>query len=61
MAFNDTFNYSSDISWLSVVLVEEPGVHRCTANHRQTLSRDVVSSTPRLNVILTHNVSGDRH
>ena len=27
----------------------------------QTLSHNVVSSTPRLNGILSHNVSGDRH
>jgi hypothetical protein len=29
--------------------------------HRQTLSHNVVSSTPRLKGIRTHNVSGDRH
>jgi len=61
MAFNATFNNISDISWLSVLLVEETRVHRCTASHWQTLSQNVVSSTPRLNVIRTHNVSGDRH
>jgi hypothetical protein len=29
--------------------------------HWQTLSRNVVSSTPRLSRYQTHNVSGDRH
>jgi hypothetical protein len=29
--------------------------------HRQPLSHNVVMSTPRLNGIQTHNVSGDRH
>jgi hypothetical protein len=35
--------------------------HRPVASHRQTLSHNVVSSTPRLKGIRTHNVSGDRH
>ena len=39
------------ISWRSVLLVEETGVpgenHCPVENHRQTLSRNVVSSTPR--------------
>jgi hypothetical protein len=39
------------ISWRSVLLVEETGVpgenHRPVENHRQTLSHNVVSSTPR--------------
>ena len=45
------FNNISVISWLSVLLVEETGVpgenHRPVAGHRQTLSHNVVSSTPR--------------
>ena len=48
-----------------VLLVEETGIpgenHRPTASHWQTLSHYVVSSTPRLNEIIIHNVSGDRH
>jgi hypothetical protein len=48
-----------------VLLVEETGVprenHWPAASHRQTLSHNVASSTPRLSGILTHNVSGDRH
>jgi hypothetical protein len=32
-----------------------------TVSHSQTLSHYVVSSTPRLGEILTHNVSGDRY
>ena len=50
MVFNATFNNISDISWRSVLLVEEtvvPGEnHRPVASHRQTLSHNVVSSTP---------------
>ena len=65
MVFNATFNNSSVKSWPSVLLVEETGVpgenHRSAASHRQTLSPNVVSSTPHLNRIRTHNVSGDRH
>jgi hypothetical protein len=51
MVFNSTFNNISVISWQSVLLVEETGVptenHRPVASHRQTLSYNVVSSTPR--------------
>ena len=51
MVFNATFNNISAISWQSVLLVEDTGVpgenHRPTASHWQTLSHNVVSSTPR--------------
>ena len=51
MVFNATFNNISVISWRSVVLVEETGVtgenHRPDASQWQTLSQNVVSSTPR--------------
>ena len=51
MVFNATFNNISVISWRSVLLEEETGVpgdnHRHVASHRQTLSHNVVSSTPR--------------
>ena len=50
MVFNATFNNISVISWWSVLLVEETGVPRenlrPVASHRQTLSHNVVSSTP---------------
>jgi hypothetical protein len=50
MVFNTTFNNISVISWQSVLLVEETGVprenHRPVASHGQTLSHNVVSSTP---------------
>jgi hypothetical protein len=50
MVFNTTFNNISVISWQSVLLVEEIGVprenHRPVASHGQTLSHNVVSSTP---------------
>jgi len=55
MVFSATFNNISAISWRSVLVVggtEVPG---------QTLSHNVVSSTPRLNGIQSHTVSGDRH
>ena len=64
MVFNATFNNISVITWWSVLLVEETGVHR--ENHRpatshwQNLSHNVVSNTPRLGGIRTHNVIGDR-
>ena len=61
MVFNATFNNISVISWPSVLLVKETGEnHRPATNHWQTLSHNVVSSTPCLNRIRTH-VSGDRH
>jgi hypothetical protein len=51
MGFNATFNNISVVSWWSVFLVEETRVpgenHRSVASHRQTLSHNVVSSTPR--------------
>jgi len=65
MLFNAAFNNISVISWRSVLLVDETGVpgenHRPVASHGHTLSHNVVSSTPRLNGIRTHNISGDRH
>ena len=65
MVFNATFNSISVIPWWSVLLVEEteiPGEnHRPVASHSQTLSHNVVSSTPRLSGIHTHNISGGRH
>ena len=65
MVFNATFNSISAISWRSVLLVEETGVpgenHRSVASHWQTLSHNVVSSTPRLSRIQTHNVGSDGH
>jgi len=49
----------------SILLSEETGVpgenHPPDAIHWQTLSNNIVSSTPRLSGILTHNVSGDRY
>ena len=59
MTFNATFNN------ISVLMVQETGVsvenHRPVASHWQTLSHNVVSSTPRLSGTRTHNVSSDRH
>ena len=65
VVLNATFNNISVISWLSVLLVEETRVlgenHRPAASHQQTLSHNIVLSTPRLIGIQAHNVSGDRH
>ena len=52
MVLNVTFNNISVISWWPVLLVEETRVpggkkHRSEARHWQTLSHNVVSSTPR--------------
>jgi hypothetical protein len=57
--FNATFNNISVISWWSVLLMEETGVPG--ENHRQTLSHNVVSITPRLNRVRTHNLCGHRY
>ena len=50
MVINATFNNISVISWRPVLLVEETGVpgetHWPAAGHWQTLSHNVVSSTP---------------
>jgi len=65
MVFNATFNNISVISWWSVLLVEETGVprenHWHVASHRQTLSHNVVLSTPCHERVQTHNFSGDGH
>jgi hypothetical protein len=65
MVFNATFNNISVISWWSVLLMEENGVpeenHWPATSHQQSLSHNVVSSTPHLSGIRTHNISGDRH
>ena len=63
--FKATFNNISVISWQSVLMVEETRVHgenhRPTTSHWQTLSHNVILSSPRLSGVRTHNVSGDRH
>ena len=57
MVLNATFNNISVISWRLALLVEETGVtgenHRPVASHWQTLSHNVVSSTPHLSGIRT--------
>ena len=63
--FNATFSNILVILRLSVLLVDESGVprenHRPAASPWQTLSHNVVLSTPHLDGIQTHNVSCDRH
>ena len=55
MVLNTIFNNISVISWRPVLLVEETGVpgenHQSAACHWQTLSQNVVSSTPRQSAI----------
>ena len=59
MVLNATFSNISVISWRSVLLVEETiDLSQVTD---KLLSHNVVSSTPRLSEIRTHNVSGDRY
>jgi hypothetical protein len=64
MVYKATVSNISVISWQSVLLVEETGVpgetHQHAASHSQTLSHNVVWSTPRLSGIRTH-VSGNRN
>jgi hypothetical protein len=57
MVFNGTFNNISVISWWSVLLVEETLEYLSQV----TLSHSVVSGTPRLSAVRTHNVRGNRH
>ena len=63
--FNATLNNILVISWRSVLLMEETGIpgenHLPVASHWQTLSHNVLSSTPHMMGIQTHNVSGDKH
>ena len=65
MVFNATFNNISVISWQPVFLVVEIEVseenHQPAASHWQTLSHNVVSSTPCLSGIQTYKVCGDMY
>jgi hypothetical protein len=59
MVFNATFN---NISVLSVEESRVPGeIHQPAASHRQRLSHNVLSSTPRMSGIQNHNFNDDRH
>ena len=63
MVFNATFNNTSVLSWLSVLLMEETGVPKETTRLPQVTDKlyRILSNTPRLRQIQTHNVSDDRH
>jgi hypothetical protein len=64
MVYNATFNNISLISWWSDLLVEETGVPAEITDLPQVtdkLYHNVISSTPRLSGIRTHNVSCDRY
>ena len=58
MVFNATFNNISVILWRSILLVVEetevPGEnHQPVVSHQQTLSYNVISSTPRHHLRIT--------
>ena len=62
MVYNTTFNNISGISRWSVLLVEGTVEnHWPVARHWQTVSHNVVSSTPHLSRTRTHNFSDNRH
>jgi hypothetical protein len=54
MVVTATFNNSSVVSWRSVLVVEETG---SVPGHWQTLSHNVVSSTPRHERVRTHKTN----
>jgi hypothetical protein len=46
----------------AVLLLEETGEnHPPATSHKQTLSHNIVSSTPYLSEIRTYNISSDKH
>jgi len=71
MVLNTTFNNISVISWRSevsyiVAVSFIDGGNQSTQRkpqtcHWQTLSHNVVTSTPRHERVRTHNISGNRH
>ena len=62
MMFSATFNNISAISWRSILLAEDSGENnRPVACHWQTLSHNVVSSTPCNERVRIHDFSGDKH
>jgi hypothetical protein len=55
----DKYLREGGVSWRSVLLVEK--ITDLSQVTDKLLSHDIVSSTPRLSVIRTHYVGGDRH
>jgi hypothetical protein len=62
IVFNATFNNISVISWQSVLLVEETGVHeenqRPVTSYWQTLSHNFAWNTPHHERDPSHNANG---
>jgi hypothetical protein len=62
MVFNATFNNISVTLWCSILLVEKTGEnHWPAASHWQTLSHNVVSSTPHNDQHSNSQLDCDRH
>ena len=59
--FQQYFSYNMEVSFIGGGYQSTPEKKKPAASHWQTLSHNVVSSTPRLNGVRTHSVSGDRH
>ena len=58
--YNNIFSYIMAVSFIGWGDRSTWGNHWHVGSHWQTLSHNVVSGTPAMSRIQTHNVSGDR-